>query len=69
MQIQDFYNYLLDNDISGTTVHRYHAIIRKSLNYAVKMDMIISNPALKVDLPKKISLFLLFTLRMNLNNY
>lgn len=53
MQIQDFYNYLLDNGISGTTVHRYHAIIRKSLNYAVKMDMIISNPALKVDLPKK----------------
>ena len=50
--IQDFYQYLLDDGLSGNTVKHYHANIRKALQYAMKTDIIPSNPADKVDLPK-----------------
>lgn len=50
--IQDFYQYLLDDGLSGNTVKHYHANIRKALQYAMKTDIILSNPADKVDLPK-----------------
>ena len=50
--IQDFYQYLLDEGLSGNTVKHYHANIRKALQYAMKTDIIPSNPADKVDLPK-----------------
>lgn len=50
--IQDFYQYLLDDGLSGNTVKHYHANIRKALQYAMKTDVILSNPADKVDLPK-----------------
>lgn len=50
--IQDFYQYLIDNELSRNTVKHYHANIRKALQYAVKTDIILSNPADKVDLPK-----------------
>lgn len=50
--IQEFYQYLLDEGISGNTVKHYHANIRKALQYAMKTDIILSNPADKVDLPK-----------------
>ena len=55
--IQDFYQYLTDEGLSGNTILHYHANIRKSLQYAVKTDLIISNPADKVDKPKKRSLY------------
>lgn len=51
--IQDFYQYLTDEGLSGNTILHYHANIRKALQYAVKTDLIISNPADKVDKPKK----------------
>ena len=50
--IQEFYQYLLDEGLSGNTVKHYHANIRKALQYAMKTDIILSNPADKVDLPK-----------------
>jgi len=50
--IQDFYQHLLDDGLSGNTVKHYHANIRKALQYAMKTDIIPSNPADKVDLPK-----------------
>lgn len=50
--IQEFYQYLIENGLSGNTVKHYHANIRKALQYAVKTDVIISNPADKVELPK-----------------
>lgn len=50
--IQDFYQHLLDDGLSGNTVKHYHANIRKALQYAMKTDIILSNPADKVDLPK-----------------
>lgn len=52
MHIQEFYNSMSADGLSTSTVLRYHAIIRKSLDYAFKMDMIVSNPADKVEKPK-----------------
>jgi len=50
--IQEFYQYLLAEGLSGNTVKHYHANIRKALQYAMKTDIILSNLADKVDLPK-----------------
>lgn len=52
LHIQEFYNSMSADGLSTSTVLRYHAIIRKSLDYAFKMDMIVSNPADKVEKPK-----------------
>lgn len=52
--IQTYYQYELNNNkVSANTVIHYHANIRKALQYAVKIDMISSNPADKVERPKK----------------
>lgn len=52
--IQTYYQHELnDNKVSANTVIHYHANIRKALQYAVKVDMISSNPADKVERPKK----------------
>jgi integrase len=40
--------------MSPRTIEYVHAIIRSALNYAVKQEMIASNPASRCDLPKKI---------------
>ena len=39
--------------VSGCTVIHYHAIIHKALKYAVKLDLITTNPADRVERPKK----------------
>lgn len=49
--IQSFYNKELKR-VKATTVIHYHAIIRKALKYAVKIDLIDKNPADKVERPK-----------------
>lgn len=53
IHIQNFYDILLTDGLKPTTVIRYHVIIRKSLDYAFKHDLIINNPADKVRRPKK----------------
>jgi len=51
--IQTYYTYLLsDQLVSANTVKHHHANIRKALQYALKTDLIVSNPADKVELPK-----------------
>ena len=50
--IQDFYLKELER-VSASTVIHYHANIHKALKYAVKLDLIVSNPADKVERPKK----------------
>jgi integrase len=50
--IQDFYTYKLDGGVTGNTIHHYHANIRKALKDAVRIEMILSNPADKVLLPR-----------------
>ena len=50
--IQEFYQHELSKGVTANTVIHYHANIRKALQYAVKADMIISNPADKIERPK-----------------
>ena len=50
--IQDFYLKELER-VSACSVIHYHANIHKALKYAVKLDLINSNPADKVERPKK----------------
>ncbi|MBW4084453.1 site-specific integrase [Paenibacillus sp. S150] len=52
--IQDFYQHELQvRGVSANTVIHYHANIRKALQYAVKTELIGSNPADLVERPKK----------------
>lgn len=50
--IQSYYLYELKS-ITASSVIRLHANIHKALKHAVKMDLIPSNPAEKVERPKK----------------
>ena len=49
--IQDFYT-LQSGRVKGATVKHYHAIIHEALEWAVKMELILFNPADRVDVPK-----------------
>ncbi len=53
VHILDFYNSLYAEGLKGNTVVKYHANIRKALDYAVQTDLILSNPAIKVDRPQQ----------------
>ena len=50
--IQDFYQEQL-NRVKASTVIHYHANIHKALKYAVKVELIPSNPADRVERPKQ----------------
>ncbi len=50
--IQDFYLFKLKS-VSASSVIHYHANIHKALKFAVRLDLIPSNPADKVERPKK----------------
>ena len=50
--IQKFYLVQLEW-VSANSVIHYHAIIHRAMKYAVKTDLIVSNPVDKVDRPKK----------------
>ncbi len=50
--IQDFYLEKLKT-VSASSVIHYHAIIHRALKYAVRLELIPSNPTDKVDRPKK----------------
>ena len=52
--IQNYYKVQLDNGLSPNTVIKQHANIRKALQYAVQMNMLSTNPADRVTLPKKV---------------
>ncbi|SDZ32403.1 Site-specific recombinase XerD [Proteiniborus ethanoligenes] len=51
--IQDFYQYELNKGLTANTVIHRHANIRKALQHAFQLDLIKSNPADKVERPKK----------------
>jgi site-specific recombinase XerC len=53
VHILDFYNSLYSEGLKGNTVVKYHANIRKALDYAVQRDLILSNPAIKVGRPQQ----------------
>jgi len=51
--IQDFYTHCMtDRGVAANTVIHYHAVIRKALKYAVDTEILLSNPADKVQRPK-----------------
>lgn len=51
--IQDYYTYEMNvHGISANTLKHRHAYISNALKYAVKMDLVPTNPASKVDLPR-----------------
>lgn len=52
LHIQQFYNDKFNSGLTANTIKHYHANIHKALKYAVKMDIISSNPSEKTDLPK-----------------
>lgn len=52
IDIQEFYNCLYNEGHTGNNIKHYHANIHLALKYAVKADLIPTNPADKVDLPK-----------------
>jgi len=52
--IQSFYAWKLEaSDVTGNTIHHYHANIHKALKHAMQTELIRDNPAAKVVLPKK----------------
>ncbi len=51
--IQKFYTYLYSKELTGNTVLHYHNLIRKALQIALRLDLILSNPADKIERPKK----------------
>lgn len=52
-QVQDFYQTILDDGCTANTAIRYHALLRKAMQNAVRKDIIEKNPVDKVDRPKK----------------
>ncbi len=53
IDIQNFYNYLYKKGLSPNTVLHYHANIRKALDTAMKLEIIPTNPADRIERPKK----------------
>ncbi|WP_018885764.1 tyrosine-type recombinase/integrase [Paenibacillus massiliensis] len=52
--IQNYYTHEMNvRGVSANTVIHYHANIRKALQYAVKIKLIVANPANLVERPKK----------------
>ncbi len=51
--IREFYVSLYARNLIGNTVLHYHNVIRNALQTALKLDLILSNPADRVERPKK----------------
>ena len=51
--IQKYYDFLFSNGLSGNSVLHYHSVVRKSLDTAIKLNMINTNIADKIERPKK----------------
>ena len=55
LDIETFYGYCLNKlGLKGSTVQHFHANIHKALKYAVRHDLISSNPMDKVERPKSL---------------
>lgn len=52
IHIQGFYNKMYSDGLSGNSVKHVHTNLRKALQYAVKTELIESNPADKTERPK-----------------
>lgn len=53
VHIREFYTALYSRNLTGNTVLHYHNVLRNALETALKLDLILSNPADRVERPKK----------------
>lgn len=53
LKIQEYYNKLLDNNISINNIKKAHKLLRQFFSYVEKEGYILKNPCLNVSLPKK----------------
>lgn len=54
VQIQQYYKHLMDEKgLSPNTIYRHHAVLRKALDYALKLQFVYRNVADAVTLPKR----------------
>lgn len=53
VHIREFYTVLYSRNLTGNTVLHYHNVLRNALETALKLDLILSNPADRVEKPKK----------------
>lgn len=56
-----------ERGLKASTVHRHHANLRKALQYAVKTDVILTNPADKIEKPKAQPFYASFYAESQLN--
>ena len=52
LQIESYYQYMRGRGNASNTILHHHVVIRKALDYAVKTDLISTNPADKIERPK-----------------
>lgn len=52
LHIESYYQHLRGRGNSANTILHHHVLIRKALDYAVKTDLISTNPADKIERPK-----------------
>ena len=50
--LEEYYKSKLSDNLSASTISRHHSLIHSTLKYAVKNDIIISNPSDYADKPK-----------------
>lgn len=50
--VQDFYDYCLADGLSPNSVRKYRAVVRGALEYALRMEIIATNPASRATIPK-----------------
>ena len=53
IHIEELYTHLYNKGLTGNTVLHYHSVLRNSLKTALELDLIISNPADRIERPKK----------------
>lgn len=52
MLIQSYINDLAEEGLASDTIKKLHTLIKGSLEHAVNMELLPSNPAKKIQLPK-----------------
>ncbi|KIL80154.1 tyrosine-type recombinase/integrase [Bacillus badius] len=51
--LQDYVNNLIEEGLSSSTIKKAYNVIKASLDFAVDMELLSSNPAKKIQLPKE----------------
>lgn len=54
LKVQEYYNKLLDDNISTSNIKKVHKLLRQFFDYVEKEGFILKNPCINVSLPKNI---------------